>query len=451
VLALLAESKANPQDDVPRLVLADWLDDQGGPANQARAELIRTQCRLAHLPEHEPERGDLEKWAQELENHHGRDWLGSLVDVANTWDFRRGLIDLVIRTHTFCTRAVKELPATSLMAWVERVRLRSLSLKGIPRLAGHPFLHLFTTLDLRSEVGSAGSQVMQVLASSTHLTHLAELRLHWIGDEGAQVLSASPHLLSNLTTLDLEANYLSPAGVQTLLSSPHLAHLTTLNLARNRVGIEGVRAIAHAPLLSQLTTLILGPSYIAIGDEGASILAGSPHLGRLTTLELGSSQDTVQGSMVGAAGVTALARSPHLAGLTRLNLAGNPIGPEGALALASSPQMAGLTALDLTSCRLGHTGVAALMASPHLTRLRVLKLGYNWYPDEGTAALLAESPSMASLATLHLEGNGINDSGALALARSPYFDGLRVLSLKGFHPGEGKAELRRRFGQRVRL
>jgi uncharacterized protein (TIGR02996 family) len=36
-----------PQDHVPRLVFADWLDEAGLPADVARAEFIRVQCELA--------------------------------------------------------------------------------------------------------------------------------------------------------------------------------------------------------------------------------------------------------------------------------------------------------------------------------------------------------------------------------------------------------------------
>jgi uncharacterized protein (TIGR02996 family) len=41
---------ANPADDAPRLVYADWLDDQG---ESARAEFIRVQVAMARLPEPE--------------------------------------------------------------------------------------------------------------------------------------------------------------------------------------------------------------------------------------------------------------------------------------------------------------------------------------------------------------------------------------------------------------
>jgi uncharacterized protein (TIGR02996 family) len=43
---LLQSLLADPNDDLPRLVLADWLDDNDQPA---RAEFIRVQCELAEL------------------------------------------------------------------------------------------------------------------------------------------------------------------------------------------------------------------------------------------------------------------------------------------------------------------------------------------------------------------------------------------------------------------
>ena len=41
--ALLAAITANPDEDTPRLIYADWLQENGEPD---RAEFIRLQCRL---------------------------------------------------------------------------------------------------------------------------------------------------------------------------------------------------------------------------------------------------------------------------------------------------------------------------------------------------------------------------------------------------------------------
>src|SRR5947208_3209778 len=42
---------ASPDDDLPRLVYADWLEDAGDPD---RAEFIRAQVQLARAPPWEP-------------------------------------------------------------------------------------------------------------------------------------------------------------------------------------------------------------------------------------------------------------------------------------------------------------------------------------------------------------------------------------------------------------
>src|SRR5687768_2731314 len=44
--ALLAAIRANPEEDPPRLVFADWLDENGDPG---RAEFVRLQCELSRL------------------------------------------------------------------------------------------------------------------------------------------------------------------------------------------------------------------------------------------------------------------------------------------------------------------------------------------------------------------------------------------------------------------
>ena len=40
----------HPEDDTPRLIYADWLEENGDPD---RAEFIRVQCELARLDDHE--------------------------------------------------------------------------------------------------------------------------------------------------------------------------------------------------------------------------------------------------------------------------------------------------------------------------------------------------------------------------------------------------------------
>src|SRR5262249_34532058 len=58
---LLEGIAAAPEDSARRLVLADWLEEQGGAEGLARAELLRLQVRWEELPERDPGRWLLEE------------------------------------------------------------------------------------------------------------------------------------------------------------------------------------------------------------------------------------------------------------------------------------------------------------------------------------------------------------------------------------------------------
>src|SRR5262245_24628867 len=64
--ALLDDIRANPDDDLPRLALADWCMEQNDLAMQARGEFIHLRCRAATLPLEHRERLDLEHRARLL-------------------------------------------------------------------------------------------------------------------------------------------------------------------------------------------------------------------------------------------------------------------------------------------------------------------------------------------------------------------------------------------------
>src|SRR5437660_627689 len=64
--AFLQDICANPDDDVPRLVYADWLSDRDGADDAERADFIRVQCELARLAGEAPARRALERREREL-------------------------------------------------------------------------------------------------------------------------------------------------------------------------------------------------------------------------------------------------------------------------------------------------------------------------------------------------------------------------------------------------
>lgn len=80
---LVAEVVAHPEDDGPRLVLADWLLEQGDP----RGELIQVQCRHASAPA-----GALAARANQLIAEHGVRWSSHLLPDAGRPVFERGFV-----------------------------------------------------------------------------------------------------------------------------------------------------------------------------------------------------------------------------------------------------------------------------------------------------------------------------------------------------------------------
>jgi uncharacterized protein (TIGR02996 family) len=100
-LALLAAILANPDEDTPRLVFADWLDEDGTGSNAARAEFIRVQCELTRSPERQPyppaHHARLSRFMQ-LFNAHEKEWLGVVGVPRPRAIFRRGFVEDVRAT-----------------------------------------------------------------------------------------------------------------------------------------------------------------------------------------------------------------------------------------------------------------------------------------------------------------------------------------------------------------
>jgi uncharacterized protein (TIGR02996 family) len=69
--AFLAGIIESPDDDAPRLIYADWLEEHG---REERAEFIRVLCELARLGEDDPRRGELGARERELLARHEQTW-----------------------------------------------------------------------------------------------------------------------------------------------------------------------------------------------------------------------------------------------------------------------------------------------------------------------------------------------------------------------------------------
>src|SRR6516164_5178059 len=92
----------NPDDDAPRLVYADWLDEHGDPE---RAEFIRVQCALAASTAGGRGR-EFEMREVELLARHQEEWAAPVRGRVDGWTFRRGFVGRVrLDGERFAARA----------------------------------------------------------------------------------------------------------------------------------------------------------------------------------------------------------------------------------------------------------------------------------------------------------------------------------------------------------
>lgn len=353
VVALLASAKQQPDDDVPRLVLADWLDERGDP----RGEFVRVQCELTKLPKKDKRRTSLKQREKQLLKDHESAWLGPLREVlenehsaltkymrdagedsptALPWEFRRGFLRIKINDSSFLSKPIQALAETEVWAWIDELNLFCKNEESTRRAAMSKLLTSICGLTVYGSKFGSGSA--KTIANSPHLSKLTRLELSGqdIGPAGAVALAASPYLtrltgldLAHLHFLDANGKGISDKGIAALASSSNLAYLSTLILKGNSITHKGATAIASSPHLGKLKQLHLDDN--PIGDAGASALANSPHLRALIvlTLQMWHCRDCA----ITDIGAEALATTPGLKNLKVLDLYWNNISPKWKRAL----------------------------------------------------------------------------------------------------------------------
>jgi uncharacterized protein (TIGR02996 family) len=373
-LAFIERIREQPDDDGPRLIFADWLDERGDP----RGEFIRVQCALARLPDGDARRSNLELAEHQLLESHQAAWTAPLAGLASDWTYRRGFIDsLSVTAVAFLERGGEIFR----LGPVRRIRFVD-SGHCFVKLVESPFLGKVREIDL------CGS---------------------FLGNNGVSLLSRAKQL-SRLELLHLGFNDLSDPALKALADMPHLANLSELYLDDNRqIGPPGLRAIADSPYLGNLRRLDLGGNNLT--ETALKVLINGDALKKLDAL-------TLAGNQIGDGGAESLARSELLdrmiARNSVLDLSRNNIGPLGARALAESPRLEPLFALKLDINVLGDQGLTSLAQSPYLRNLRRLELQENRITDVGVMAL-ARSRLVETLDFIDLTGNFITTESVQTL------------------------------------
>jgi uncharacterized protein (TIGR02996 family) len=241
IRAFLREIKEHPDDDTPRLVFADWLQEYGTPDEADRGELLRLQVLRHQLPEDDPRHDPLGRREMELQRRNLDAWVGPLVDHF-VWDFVRGFLHLTARAGRLLSPEVMTLAVPEICNWMESLKVEDLRRRQAVRLVASPFLSCVHTLDLSDNGLRHGD--LTALVRSPRVAHLRSLLLggNCLGATSARTLANSP-CLAGLTTLGLDGNHLRDEGAFDLADSPYLGNLTRLCVAGNRIGEEGRDAL----------------------------------------------------------------------------------------------------------------------------------------------------------------------------------------------------------------
>lgn len=330
--------------------------------------------------------------------------------------FRHGFVE---EGTTTAPAFIRQADAMFRVTPLRRLRLRG-RIARADRLAACPYLGWLSGLDLgRSQLDVAG---LRTLLGSSYLAGLRNLAVAGgvLGIGGVQALLdwAGLSRLSELHfVIGLDAGAVTP-----LVASPSLRGLTHLLLDNNRFDAAAVDAIARSPHLTGPEVLGLGFNYF--GPQGGHGLARSPYQGRLRKLNLSESE-------LGDEGLQSLAGSPCLAKVSVLWIDGNNLTAAGIHALTRSPAAATLRFLNLGwHPGIGSTGAKHLASSPSLADLRDLYLSHYGIGDAGVEVLAKCSEPFEVAPAETQWDNGISDTGARALAASPYLAGLRWFNMQ---------------------
>ena len=414
--AFLRAIAAESDVDLPRLVYADWLEEQGETERMIRAEFIRIQCALeTMLPSNEQFRT-----LQEREQVLFRElWLTLLEPVRSSFDLsesqfrppqrpRGGTFFSQLFGMTLRDRLLEQLHGSgsleiNLHPWHEDPQgpifpsgLRSIAIR-------RGFIDdLIVCSDTKPEVGKWDRYFQE------HFLHGLTIR-----DGPLANLWASLPIIPQLRKLGFifDSGSGSWDAVLNLFTFSEPLLLKELELFQAPIDRESLQQLVDSWIMEQLTTLRWSPR----DPDEVLVLAESGKVQNLQTLDLS----------VGMCGSLGLHH------------------------LAKSSRFQKLETLDLSSSSIGDTGVRSLIRSQHLGSLRRLDLQENRLTDR---ALRDLSTSFSEqLRILNVTGNReLTDAGASALASSSHLDSLELLVVnEALKRTDGGLALRERFGSRV--
>lgn len=448
---------ANPDEDTPRFVYADWLEENGEPEH---AEFIRIGCLLeANTPDHPDyvewltRQEELTCWLAthaEAPEHKfpaglevsagkdGKDW----------WRISRRGFPRYLEfdgNYHHGPAAIRAL-AKSLEKAFDTLPTRWLAVRFISNdqlaeLLRQPIIAKLDSLTLQLyDRDEPNDEAAELVAACPHFKNLRGLNLVFdFGDMGADALSHSEYLrqlerltiqcdwrirthdwFPNLRELDL-GQIFTAASFEQLCANDPFRKLHTLHLSRWELPQSCWQAFAKSKAFPALTRLSLTRTHL--GEGNIAMLAGAKWL-RLASLEL-------YNCAMGNDGAEALAAVPWLDSVRWLGLHRNQLRAVGIAAIVKRRKFSSLKHLDLSNNALGSTALREIVINPILRGLIGLNLGGDPSTFQLTPAHLHEFLSdldLPQLRFLSLRRQPVGPKAARLLADQK-FASLRRLDL----------------------
>jgi uncharacterized protein (TIGR02996 family) len=399
--AFIAAIAANPADDLPRLVFADWLDEHGEPA---RAGFIRDQIALTKLRPGSEEykalfrrtadtlRANLPGWIQSACDAFGQnsDWKPAKHDkpgLAIQFDQRqRAALVRIEFERGFAVAAQLDLSRTSDAGAVALL------------FRNHPISRL--NLSLPHPLPEAVSRVLP-----DNPLPVRALRLHGAMTEGTLDVALAAKAFSGVVRLQIPATLVA----ERLVRSPMARRLTTLRVVPH---LALITVLHEFPLDDRLQEFVILPAqypHPAMPElwSALSRVAFRPTLKRLDLTRCGMSDD----------GLAAFARGEEWIRLQGLKLGGNLFGDRGWADFARGWRTPELTYLDASRNRLTDAAAVALARSGMVQTLRTIDLRGCRISGRGAMALV-NAVRGGPLVRLLLAGNPLRPKDSAAVRKA---------------------------------
>jgi uncharacterized protein (TIGR02996 family) len=453
----------SPEDDFPRLVYADVLDESGDESDRDQAEFIRLQIENKKLEAHTPEKITIEHRISQLMNKHKAAWTSQLprwindaVERTPDCDFRRGFPDCIHITMDSFQEVSDDLIE---MCPARYFRIHHIEDSG-EALAQCPALSHTRGLEL---VYSGTTPNLPVLLESQYFPQLKKLSLKYLEPDDdprfclqvAAISNQDLFQLSNcpkldyLRKLDISDGYVDAYGIESLANSPYLKRLEELSLSHHPLGDDGLEALTSSTLAEQITHLNL--RYVEYGDRGIRSLF-SGRWRKLRYLKLGSRDLRISDAAFHSLTtcdtlfelrefdlsdwpltldqIRSLAQCPYLQELKVLNLGNSEMDDAKLIELTSSPYLRNLHFLDLQNNQISFSGIEKLANSTIATSIVDLCLFNNVAIGDRGISAIANSRTMKSLKDFSICSTRLGISGLKAICGSPYLTKLFKLDIQ---------------------